>query len=329
MKEVDGKGMFAEAVTQLDAQKDSAALLKKALVELPTLLTAEIEGKADFDKVKSEIVANVLIQVDRKAYLAYAKRLEDVLDKVAVSKDSTLLKAEPSEDPLYRGGFFNQNHAALGGPKLKSSSQWCIWVNNFNNATHNSLKWNAYVVDSDPSEIVAMLEVPTARGTDLMLHAKYGSQELKVTRPSAATTLIRVSALDEDGNLVLEDEEELVSSSESTNGYSYWFGGRLPLLRHLSVRSLAGEGRQSNYGSVAMYLKPPFGQRDANASVNLYVSPYSLAVKHTGSHWSVGYYPQIRTTIHLKATLEELKQIKQIKCEVVYQPDTAAESGKE
>ena len=48
VKEVDGKGLFAEAVTQLDAEKDAAALLKKQFEGFPqSCLTATIIGKPE------------------------------------------------------------------------------------------------------------------------------------------------------------------------------------------------------------------------------------------------------------------------------------------
>ncbi len=331
VKDVDGKGLFAEAVTQLDAEKDSAALLAKAFAELPTLLTAEVVGKPEFDKEHSEIVANVVVQVDRKAYSAYVKRLEDVLAKVAVAKDSTLVKAEPvqydgnGERTTPEGGFFNKNHPALGGPKLKSSKQWCIWVNNFNNATHTSLKWNGYVVESDPTAIVAALEVPTADDYEVSRQGR-DQNSIEIHRPSEAKTVVTVAALDADGSLITEDENELVFGKDATYSTSYSSAGQLPFLRHMSPRSLAGEGWSLSFPTLVATLKHRSDQ-DTPLSINLYVSPYALAVKQTGYGWSIGYYPERRTTHRLKVTLEELKQVKQFKCEVTFKPDTAAASG--
>ena len=49
VKAVDGKGLFAEAVTKSEGKQDATSLLKKALTDLPTLLTAEVTNKPKFD----------------------------------------------------------------------------------------------------------------------------------------------------------------------------------------------------------------------------------------------------------------------------------------
>jgi hypothetical protein len=96
VKTVDGKSLFARAVTELEAKEDTGKLLAKSLADLPRLLTAEIEGEPDFDKDKSEIIVRVAVRADRIAYGAFVKRLEETLDKVAIAKDSTLLETRPA-----------------------------------------------------------------------------------------------------------------------------------------------------------------------------------------------------------------------------------------
>lgn len=328
-KQVDGKGLFAEAVTKLDAEKDAAALLKKQFAELPTLLTASIDGEPQFNKATSEVRAQIVVQVDREAYTAYVKRLEEVLGKVAVAKDSTLLKTELEKNQDgSKSLYWNQNHPALGGPTLTSDSQWCIWVNHFNNASDTILKWNCYVVESDPADIVRSLEMPNSRNDEIddTFGGRRNRNDLHVQRPSEAKTVVKLSALDSDGELITEDEDELLCSGESTYDDSYGSWGVLPLLRHIIVRDLKGDyGGRWNFYTVTQSLtqqKSQSGERNQR-SVNLYVSPYALSVKKHGDGWSVGYYPKMRTTQRLKVTLEELRRIKEFKCEVSFTPATS------
>lgn len=303
LSSMDGQSMFAKAVTELDAQKDSEKLVKKALSELPTLLTCEIVDKT-FDKESSEIVTEVLIKVDRLAYDAYIKRLEEVLKQVAIKKDSTVMEGK-REERTDSGIFYNYDHPALRGPVVQSNKQWCIWVNNFSNATNTQLKWNGYVLEFDPREIIMSLEVPTKRD-----HLE------RVNRISQAKTTISVSAFDNVDGLVTMDEFELLADSQSTYEYSYG-GGLFPFLRQAYPRSLNADSSSLTYNTPGFALDQiRTGQR--NDSVNLFVSPYALAAKPTGNGWTVAYYPELRQTRRIKVTLKELERIAKLKCEVSY-----------
>jgi hypothetical protein len=313
LKAVDGKSLFARAVTELEAKNDTGKLLAKSLAELPRLLTAEIEGEPDFDKDKSEIVARVIVRADRAAYGTFVKRLEETLDKIAVAKDSTLLKAEPGQSREQAGGFFTRNHPPFGGPRLASANQWCIWVNNFNNATHTVLKWNGYVVECDPQPIIAALEVSTI--DDYLLTR--GPIDPDAIRRGGGRTMVTVSALDENGQLVTEDDVELLAGKDTTYSYGHSSDGAPPFLRHVFPRDLTGSQGSLNYNNVSAWLVNRERDNRSNPmSVNLYVSPYALAVKPSGYGWSVGLYPELKTVRRIKVTLDELKRIAQFKCAV-------------
>ena len=308
VKEIDGSGLFAEAVTQLEAEQNSAALLKKALADLPTLLTAEVQGKPELDKETSEIKLNVVVQVDKKAYSEFVKRLEDVLKKVSVAQDSTLLKGEREtrNQKVVPWQMVNNNHPPLGGPAVKNKSQWCIWVNTFNSASHDSLRWNGYVVDCDPLEIVRALEMPSAI---------YKAE----ARPSDAKTFLRIVALNANGDVVTEDQVELLADNDLTYSYSHHGQGRMPFLRHIFPRQLDGRDGSLNLWTVTDWLE----NRDRNSrpeTVNLYIAPYSFTVKRTGYGWSAYYQPEQVVSRRMKVTLDELKDISQIKCQISWKP---------
>lgn len=90
VKEVNGKGLFAEAVTKLEAEKDAAALLQKQFEGFPqSCITATIIGKPDIvTKTDEKVTVEITVQIepDLKAYKAFADKLIPILDKLAKDK---------------------------------------------------------------------------------------------------------------------------------------------------------------------------------------------------------------------------------------------------
>jgi hypothetical protein len=133
--------------------------------------------------------------------------------------------------------------------------------------------------------------------------------------------MVTVSALDEDGQLVTEDDVELLAGKDVTYSYGHSSDGAPPFLRHVFPRDLGGMQGSLNYTNVSAWLaNRRRDTQDNNTSLNLYVSPYALAVKPSGYGWSVGFYPELKTIRRIKVTLDELKRIKQLKCAVAFHP---------
>jgi hypothetical protein len=90
MKEVDGKGMFAEVVTQLDAEKDSAEMLKKQLEGFPqSCISATVVGKPEVVKKDSDgatVRITVQIEPDLNAYKAFSTRVIPIVNEIASAK---------------------------------------------------------------------------------------------------------------------------------------------------------------------------------------------------------------------------------------------------
>lgn len=90
VKEVDGKSMFAEVVSQLDAEKDAAALLTKQFEGFPlSYITASVVGEPkvlDKNDEAATIQVVVHIEPDLEAFKAFAKKLTAVLEKMAIDK---------------------------------------------------------------------------------------------------------------------------------------------------------------------------------------------------------------------------------------------------
>jgi hypothetical protein len=90
VKDVDGKGLFAEAVTDLEREKDAAALLKKTLEGFPqNSMTASVVGEPKVvEKTgdKASVSITVQIEPNMEAYKTFVKKLQPVLEKM-VDKD--------------------------------------------------------------------------------------------------------------------------------------------------------------------------------------------------------------------------------------------------
>lgn len=120
MKDVDGKGLFAEAMTKLVAEKDAAALLKKQFEGFPqSCFTATIVGEPQVVPKTDQNVSyklTVQIEPDLKAYKAFANRLVSVLDKLAKAKGE--YTAEYETVPRGSNSIVRTNSAG-SGPEVR------------------------------------------------------------------------------------------------------------------------------------------------------------------------------------------------------------------
>src|SRR5208337_2375862 len=94
VKAVDGKGLFAEVVTQLDAEKNAKKLVEKALEGFPsTILKADVVGKLKvISKSESKVTIQITVsfQADEKAYESFSNRFQKTLDGIAKRKGTFL-----------------------------------------------------------------------------------------------------------------------------------------------------------------------------------------------------------------------------------------------
>lgn len=90
VKDIDGKGIFAEIVTQLDAEKNAKELMEKTLEGFPlNVLKVEVVGKPEIvrkDDARATIRLRVKFSVDLDAYKSFSQKCQEVLDKIAKEK---------------------------------------------------------------------------------------------------------------------------------------------------------------------------------------------------------------------------------------------------
>ena len=90
IKTVDGKSLFAEAVTTLEAENNAAALLKKQLNEFPqSCLRVTVIGKPEIvEKAVDRVTARITIQIepDLQAYSVFSAKLLTIVGGLATRK---------------------------------------------------------------------------------------------------------------------------------------------------------------------------------------------------------------------------------------------------
>lgn len=324
VKQVDGKSMFAEIVTKEEGETDASEMIFKSLADLPSLLTATVKGKPEFDRAKSEIVVKVDVAVDQTGYGAIVNRLEPTLKKLAIAKESIVLKAvhdqvrdSKSGQMIDAGDNFLvvTDAAALAGPKIQKGQDnvWCLWVCASTSGNFSTQRWNGYVLPGNAAKSFTPILMPTAKDiindfgvVDTNTNPPYQSQ-----RPNDARTQLRVTLNDKMGMVVTEDERELTTTSASfSKGQSK---NRLPLMRVARFRDFRG----------ANFADPEY-ETSLNPSTQIYngfIAPFSL------SPTMYGQAVQLRCTgsrvveFRFKVTSEELKAVTDVKCEIEYLPD--------
>jgi hypothetical protein len=151
VKDVDGKGIFAEVITQLEAGKDARALLENALKGFPlNVMEAEVVGKPNVLE-KSGSTAKVEIRVDfrvnKKAFAVFSTRLQDTLNRICKDKKEFSLRATKN---LIE---YNYKTASNVIHEWKPNTQTVTLVVNINTSdTGENSDWRYYVLDNECSQ---------------------------------------------------------------------------------------------------------------------------------------------------------------------------------
>ncbi len=286
VREVSGRGLFARAVTEMEAQQNATQLLKKSLAELPKLMTVRQLGEPDFDKSTSECIIELLAEPDVKAYEAFRVRFEELLKQIALRNDSAMWHAgretQLRQLTVYEvEGDSSDKLVALPGNVQQPT---VLLVNTFLDATGTRTRWNTYLVEAEFQQCI---------------------------QPLSGTTSIHLVFRGENDQIVTEDEFPM---PDGGTDYGEWnsYSGFLPYLRLLLPGQVAkGEMRFSLGRS---YIKSCRQFEQSKGGV-IYVFPFFMGLE------SDAYY---RRTMpfqrRIKVSLEDLKRTTKIECAVKYRP---------
>jgi hypothetical protein len=108
VKAVDGQSMFGNVVSQLDAEKDAGALIRKAFEGFPgNCIESKVLGEPKLlhkDAEKATLQVDLQFQANREAYRTFATRLERTL--AAVASDQGDFSCTYKPDKHGRNGMF-------------------------------------------------------------------------------------------------------------------------------------------------------------------------------------------------------------------------------
>lgn len=153
--EIDGKGMFAEAVTKMEQSKSATAMLANELRDMPKrLIKAEVIGKPVYNEKTKTIQVAVQASVDRAAYDALVARILPILDGVG-TEAFTVASSDVSINDYDkdRGAYVDRvNFPSFLFPetylwnyqdRTQSSIVLCVRAND----NFHSTQWKVYMID--------------------------------------------------------------------------------------------------------------------------------------------------------------------------------------
>ena len=125
VKAVDGKGLFAEAVTGLEREKDAKLLLASKLQAYHTeIVQAEAVGKPKVNKagnIETTVDYRVKLSVDIEKYDAFCKKLLPVLRRIASAKGvERVVAVERSNDHSNRWWVGNHDRPDYAGKATRA-----------------------------------------------------------------------------------------------------------------------------------------------------------------------------------------------------------------
>lgn len=155
--EVDGKGMFAEAVTKIEQKKSALALITDEFKDMPQqLVTAEIVGKPRYDEESQKVIVTAKLAVDQAAYAAFVGRLVKILDGIGgpsftISSSKTFTRPDAAgverlSDILFpEAGFPEKYVYSISG--WQDMDYTVLAVCATYNSTMTSSQWRMYVLE--------------------------------------------------------------------------------------------------------------------------------------------------------------------------------------
>ena len=341
VKEIEGKSIFAEAVTQLDAEKNVEELLRKGLKDFPqNCLTASVIGKPkllDKDATQATIALQIRVEPDLKAYRAFSERLQLLLDKMATDKGefSATFKEETetttSHDPRVnnrtsRAGTRSTTH---GQPPESRVDPTLTNLTPFRPTQSRMLgplllQWmpksfnpsqgmgDLFVTLATPSITLALGTQRTAAG-DRIEYRYYlldkSVRQLLVDLAYGHQGSGKLSLVDSAGGTVTVDRFEL---SQET-GDSHFLG---TLITPIGLQS----SRSGQTGLAAVLTTDDTTHGVANReqrSVLFLISPVFFC-RGTIDRPDIRHVPALNLTRKITLSLDELKSVQSAKCEITF-----------
>ena len=200
----------------------------------------------------------------------------------------------------------SQKEFALLGPPIAEQNKdaWCIWICS-SKAENSNLSWSGYVVDADKDEVLDGILIGEP---DIRAKKPISRGESKAS--PKASTIVSLQFIGSDQKLIIKDEFELFGNSFRR----FLSGGKksaptyLNLLRQKVFRDFAG---------IRMEESISQSHKDSE-TLNFLIAPYSFAIMHSPRGLQLAWQTEQTYPRRIEATLDQLKQIETVRCNVIY-----------
>jgi len=290
VKAFDGKGLFTEVVNELEASKNITKTIAKVFEGFPVnYIIGEVVGKPEIVKTEKDQVTfkvRVIYSVDQKAYKNFISRLTKTLDDMGYEKQEKVVYYRKLDPSNFRDDLL----------------PWASDYGTFYRCNDNG--FNALKPSVLRNRVCLGVCTHVTKSNDQTEWALYFLEEqirTALVRPFSGTE-VKLSMLDADGGKVITDIFGGSVLLNNLSGQSYRFTPSYPTIRNHPYAN-----GDFNYLS----------KQDWDNNIHFYVQPFFIC--HNGERWErfIQMTPKITSDIHFRLTLEELKSIHSIRCEIL------------
>ena len=298
IKKVDGKGLFAEAITQMEKTQSGNALLASSLEGFPeSLVTASVTkpvrnvGSAG-DSATIEV--DVEIGIDMEAYRSFSRRLSERLAEIADEKGEFTCRLRPE---VGHGGWVGLTYF-----RLESHDSLVKWMPKAIKK-RSGISSFGFANDYDGSKATIAVSLSRSSRMDRMETVYYRlplDTVGAIQEAASRATTGKMQLLDRQGNVVLADRFDLKE--------------RVPRNTDTFYGSPLTVGASSSRWRDLIFVSPA-DQENRTYNIPKY---YSFMWFHPQfSHGTKGMKPTLTITRKINLSLDELKSVSEVKCEVL------------
>ena len=323
---IDNKVVITGSASKQSTDAKTTELIRNSLIELPTLITAKIAVKPDYDRTNSELVLKVEVSADEKAYGIFVKRLEETLNKVAIREETVVLEASNQKYQNSMGQetdgpdeyFVVEDANSLGGPRIPKTKQdlksWVIWVCSSTSANKKTQTWNGYLLPGDPTVCFTPLLMPEV--------SRYGESSrefistdtvtaIPTIRVNTSKTILRLVLQDKNGSTIAQNLRELTVESHNSDRPKSNSNNRRPLLRAGVLQGFRG-------GVGFAYDSPQAFVILGSKRFNGLIAPFFFQPSHNGSKSTLLCSTKRIVEFRIKLTEEEIKRFDVANVDIVF-----------
>jgi hypothetical protein len=319
VKQIDGKSLFGTVRSQIDAENKAEALFRKALDGFPlSCLTAEVIGEPELvkrDASSATIRILTSFRADLEAFDAFGKRLQNVLDGIALEKGEFSLLAMPQTKTTSRTPNLPDTASAKMEVLSESSRGAGYWKDKLPNLYRKNFPKNAFAVAVNDSRNRSMDR------TEWKYYVLDNTCRKHLAAVSACVMEVKLTFLDGQGEVITVDRFPLISKVKNV-----WIKGPYFSLTNSAEGTYGFNGNGAGRFGLRTFTGPGF-QPAIFEHLNrlpddrLYlVCPFFLpSCNYAGG--AQAYLPSLCIPRSLSVTLDELRRMKNVKCELRFNGD--------